>query len=105
MKYTSAQDFVVHQLELLKLERKTEIAESQKLLKTVSSKKLEEKGVCLMNLVINHIRSGLYGRTVVSFVSKVVGKELPATSLSSGTIKKYIFQLVEIIDNIFFHCR
>lgn len=87
MKYTCAEDFVVQQLELLQLERNAEITESQKLLDSVSSKKLEEKGVCMMNLVINHIRSGLYGRTVVAFVSKVAGKILPATSLSNGNPK------------------
>jgi hypothetical protein len=93
MKYNHVEDFVVHQLELLKLERNAEIAENQKLLENVSSKKLEEKGVCLTNLVISHIRSGLYARTIIAFIGKVAGKMLPATSLSNGNLENYSFTL------------
>lgn len=84
MKYASVEDFVSQQLNLLNLERDAEISESRKLQENTTAKQLQEKGVCLMNLSLQCIRSGLYGRSVASFSSKIVGKELPSTNLSSG---------------------
>ena len=91
MLFHSVEDFVRKQLNLLNLERDAEIAESRKLQETVSGKQLQEKGVCLLNLTLQNIRSGLYGRSIASFGSKIVGKELPSTNLSSGTIVVYHF--------------
>ena len=84
IKYASVEDFVRRQLDLLNLERDAEISESRKFQENVSAKQLQEKGVCLINLAVQNIRSGLYGRSIVTFVSKIAGKELPSTNLSSG---------------------
>lgn len=84
MKYSSIEDFVCQQLELLNLERDAEIAESRRLQENVPAKQLQEKGVCILNLVVQGLRSGLYGRTIVTFACKLVGKELPSSNLGSG---------------------
>ena len=98
MKYASVEDFVSQQLNLLNLERDAEISESRKLQENTSAKQLQEKGVCLMNLSLQCIRSGLYGRSVASFASKIVGKELPSTNLSSGILD--IFKILAIVGDI-----
>lgn len=84
MQYNCIEDFVNQQLELLNLEREAEIAESRKLQENVPAKQLQEKGVCILNLCVQGLRSGLYGRTIVTFGSKIVNKELPSSNLSSG---------------------
>ncbi len=84
MQYNSIEDFVIQQLELLNLERDAEIAESRRLQENISAKQLQEKGVCILNLVVQGIRSGLYGRTIIAFGCKLAGKELPSSNLSSG---------------------
>ena len=86
VKFNSVEDFVRKQLDLLNLEKDAEITESRKLQENVSSKQLQEKGVCLINLSVQNLRSGLYGRSIVTFGSKITGKELPSTNLSSGMI-------------------
>lgn len=86
MQFKSLEDFVIQQLELLNLERDAEIAESRKLQETFSAKQLQERGVCILNLVVHGMRSGLYGRTIITFGSKLVGKELPSSNMSSGDI-------------------
>lgn len=86
MQFKSLEDFVIQQLELLNLERDAEIAESRKLQETFSAKQLQERGVCILNLVVHGMRSGLYGRTIITFGSKLVGKELPSSNMSSGNI-------------------
>lgn len=84
MQYNSLEDFVIQQLELLNLERDAEIAENRRLQENISAKQLQEKGVCILNLIVQGIRSGLYGRTIITFGCKLVGKELPSSNLSSG---------------------
>lgn len=87
-KYDSVEHFVSQQLELLNIEKEAEIAQTRSLQENVSPKILQEKGVCLLSLRVVNIRSGLYGRTVVTFGPRIVGKELPSTSLSSGKVLK-----------------
>ena len=89
-KYNSVDDFVIKQLELLNIEKEAEIAQNRALQENVSPKVLQEKGICLLNLKVLNVRSGLYGRTVVTFGSKMIGKELPSTSLSSGNIDQLV---------------
>lgn len=84
MQYKSLEDFVSQQLELLNLERDAEIAESRRLQENLSAKQLQEKGVCILSLVVQGLRSGLYGRTILTFGSKMAGKELPSSNMSSG---------------------
>lgn len=83
-KYNSVEDFISQQLELLKIEKEAEIAQNRALQESVAPKVLQEKGICLLSLRVVNIRSGLYGRTVVTFGPKIVGNELPSTSLSPG---------------------
>lgn len=86
MKYGSAEEFVIRQLELLNIERDAEIAEGRKLQESTTAKILQEKGICLTNLALLNIRAGLYGRTIATFGSKIMGKELPSTNLGSGKL-------------------
>lgn len=86
MQFNSIEDFVSQQLELINLEKDAEVAESRRLQENVPPKQLQEKGVCILSLVIQGLRSGLYGRTIVTFGCKLVGKELPSSNLSSGRI-------------------
>ena len=85
MKYNSVEEFVSRQLELLNLERDAEIAESRKLQENTTAKQLQEKGVCLTNLILLNMHAGLYGRTIATFGSKIMGNDLPSTNLGSGT--------------------
>ena len=84
VKYNCVEDFVVQQLELLNIERDAEIAASRQLQENVSAKILQQKGVCLTNLSLQNLRSGLYGRSIASFGPKLHGNELPSTNLGSG---------------------
>lgn len=84
--YSNIEDFVSCQLDLVNLERDAEVSESRKMHDSVPAKQLQEKGICLLNLTLQGIRSGLYGRTLVTFTNKM-GKDLPATDLSSGKYK------------------
>ena len=84
MEYNSLEDFVSQQLDLLNLERDAEIAESRRLQENIPAKQLQEKGIGLLNLNVHGLRSGLYGRTIVTFCCKIAGKELPSSNLSSG---------------------
>lgn len=102
MQYNSIEDFVIQQLELLNLERDAEIAESRRLQENISAKQLQEKGVCILNLVVQGIRSGLYGRTIITFGCKLAGKELPSSNLSSGNFSFVVRkQSPVVISNIF----
>lgn len=94
MQYNCIEEFVKQQLELLNLERDAEIAESRRLQEDVPAKQLQEKGVCILNLNVQGLRSGLYGRTIVTFCSKLVGKELPSSNLSSGKLAKSILSVI-----------
>ena len=85
-KYGCVEDFVVHQLQLLDVERQAEVAENRQLHENVSSKLLQSRGVCLVNLSLVNVRSGLYGRSVASFAPKLAASDLPATSLGSGLL-------------------
>lgn len=98
MQYNSIEDFVIQQLGLLNLERDAEIAESRRLQENISAKQLQEKGVCILNLVVQGIRSGLYGRTIITFGCKLAGKELPSSNLSSGNFS-FVVQKQSPISN------
>lgn len=82
--YAGVDDFVARQMQLINLERDAEIDENRKLHDNVPAKQLQENGVCLLNLVLLNLRSGLFGRSIASFACRVADKELPSSDFSSG---------------------
>jgi hypothetical protein len=75
--------FVARQKELLGFEREAELAEAAQLLEGVPLRDLCQRGVALQRLRAVAIRTGLYGRTLVTFAS---GSEFPAHTITSGDI-------------------
>jgi len=78
--------FVLEQRRLLALEREAEVEEANILQSQTSLKELCQKGVAVQKVVVGGQVTGLYGRTVITFTSRVVGQELAAHSLTSGDI-------------------
>eukprot|EP00092_Neocalanus_flemingeri_P015084 GFUD01016295.1.p1 GENE.GFUD01016295.1~~GFUD01016295.1.p1 ORF type:complete len:986 (-),score=401.27 GFUD01016295.1:749-3706(-) len=78
--------FVVEQRALLALEREAEVEEVNILQSQTSLKDLCQKGVAVQKVVVAGQVTGLYGRTVITFTSRVVGQELSSHSLTSGDI-------------------
>ncbi len=77
--------FAKLQGELLNLERSCEVERAQDLVRAHSSdaRELEKRGLALRRVVVSECRTGLYGRTVVTY-SKEKSVPLPATNISNG---------------------
>lgn len=58
--------YVKETIELLNLERQTEIEESRAIYENTECDRLEKKGVCLRKMVLYDRRTGLYGRTLLT---------------------------------------
>lgn len=86
--YASLDTFINKQKELLKMEQQEEISERQKLFENQSLKELENKGICLRKLTIDHQKTGLFGRHIIVFTvpsnSKDANLETTSHRLSSG---------------------
>ena len=78
--------FVLEQRRLLALEREAEVEEANILQSQTSLKDLCQKGVAVQKVVVGSQVTGLFGRTVITFTSRIDGQELPAHSLTSGDI-------------------
>jgi len=80
--------FVSEQKKLLALERDAEIEESRLLQSSVSLRELCQKGVAVQKLVVGGQATGLYGRLVITWVSRLPGSnhELPSHNITSGDI-------------------
>ena len=80
--------FVIEQKKYLTLEREAEIEESRLLQSNVSVRELCQKGVAVQKLVVGNQATGLYGRLVITFVSRTPGhnQELPSHNITSGDI-------------------
>lgn len=78
--------FVVKTISLLNLERKTEIEETKSLQENISPKELQRRGVCLLKLRIRSRKTGLYGRSLLTFEVNKPGTDgkLPSHSLTPG---------------------
>ena len=74
------------QKQLLSLERDAELEESRLLKANVSLRDLCQKGVAIQRLVVGGQATGLYGRLVLTLVSRVHNQELAAHTLTSGDI-------------------
>lgn len=74
---------MARQKELLALEREAELAEAAQLLEGVPLRELCQRGVALQRLTVAACRTGLYGRTLVTFAG---GSDLPAHTMTSGDI-------------------
>jgi hypothetical protein len=79
--------FAKLQGELLNLERTCEVERAQDLVRAHSSdaRELEKRGLALRRVVAAESRTGLYGRTVITY-TKEKSVPLPATSISNGEI-------------------
>ena len=77
------EEFVSRQKELLALEREAELEEAAQLLEGVPLRELCQRGLALQRLSIAATRTGLYGRTLVTFTSV---SEFPAHTITSGDI-------------------
>lgn len=82
----AVEEFVRKCRELLAIERQTEVDETKQLLEACSPKELQRRGICLLKLRIGNKKTGLYGRTVISFETFWPGNDLPSHSLSAGDI-------------------
>ncbi|XP_064609271.1 DNA-binding protein SMUBP-2-like [Liolophura sinensis] len=82
----AVEKFVAKTLELLEIERDAEIEETRVLHENLPAKELQRRGVCLLKLRIAERRTGLYGRSIVTFEPHVSGQELPSHTLSPGDI-------------------
>ncbi|KAK3594546.1 hypothetical protein CHS0354_023602 [Potamilus streckersoni] len=80
----SLEEFVSKTLKLLEKERETEIEETRILTEKLPAKELQRRGVCLLKLKISSRRSGLYGRTVITFEPN--HGDLPSHNLTPGDI-------------------
>lgn len=84
--------FCALQRELLDIEHEAELAESTELLENESPQDLQNRGICILGLIVSNISSGLYGKSIVTFSHhlgysrKHQGVALPQTSISSGDI-------------------
>ena len=79
--------FVAEQKELLSLERDAEVEEARLLRSSVSLRELCEAGVAVQRLVVGGQATGLYGRLVVTLVSRGQhGADLAAHNITSGDI-------------------
>ncbi len=77
------EEFVTRQKELLALEREAELEEAAQLLEGVPLRDLCQRGLALHRLSVAGTRTGLYGRTLVTFTSSA---EFPAHTITSGDI-------------------
>lgn len=88
----SVQAFIQLQTELLKLERAAEMEENARLTENAALTVLERRGIALIRMGVLSTKTGMYGRTVISFVSSRGGAPqdnsmpLPATKIRSGDI-------------------
>ncbi|CAG2247330.1 IGHMBP2 [Mytilus edulis] len=78
--------FIETHLKLLDLERETEIEETRILTEKLPPKELQRRGVCLLKLRISGRKTGLYGRTILSFEASGGIKEFPSHNITSGDI-------------------
>lgn len=79
--------FVDRQLKLLEMERQAEIAEVDGLLATHSAKELEGLGLCIRNLRVESVSTGMGGHRLVKLVrAEGGGVPLPPTRLGPGDI-------------------
>ena len=70
MKYNTLDDFLLHQKELIELEHKTEVEQQTELYESKSLKHLENKGLCVRSVFVEHHKTGMFGRFVVTFSLK-----------------------------------
>ena len=77
---------------LLALEREAEVAETAALLQGLPLRQLCQRGAALQKLFISGSRTGLYGRTILSFTQRS-SVEFQAHNLSSGDIVGVITQV------------
>lgn len=84
----AVEQFVSKTLELLKEEREAEIEETRIWQENISLTDLQNKGVCLLKLLIGSQSTGLYGRTVIVLEPrKRLGfSTLPSNSFGPGDI-------------------
>jgi hypothetical protein len=99
----SLEKFAKLQGELLNLERSCEVERAQDLVRAHCSdaRELEKRGLALRRVQASESRTGLYGRTVVSYC-KEKAAPLPATSISNGKLNFIFYERVFIHEDLKF---
>ncbi|CAH6720232.1 DNA polymerase alpha-associated DNA helicase A [[Candida] jaroonii] len=71
------------------LEQKVDLNQTNAYLETYSVKKLAKLGLAVVNLIIDNIRTGLGGKTVIELViDTAIGKDIEIGSIKTGDIVK-----------------
>ncbi|XP_054164493.1 DNA-binding protein SMUBP-2-like [Oppia nitens] len=83
---TSVDQFVSHHLKLIDLDHNEEINQNKSYQQKLSLIDLQNRGICLIKLCKQSLRTGLYGRTVVTFGPMWSSQELPSNTISNGDI-------------------
>eukprot|EP01132_Coremiostelium_polycephalum_P002517 gene2517-3115_t len=78
--------FINKTLNLIEVERDSEVNESILAFKTLSNRELELQGITIRKLRIDRYSTGLGGRTLLKFISATPNQELPPHKLSPGDI-------------------
>ena len=80
-------EYIAKQLELVELERTTEIEEEIKLQSAFSPQELQKKGVCFVNLRITNLRTALRGRSILELEHGDFGQNpLPPNNFRTGDL-------------------
>jgi predicted subunit of tRNA(5-methylaminomethyl-2-thiouridylate) methyltransferase len=82
----SVDGFVFKHLKLIDLEHSEEIHQNKSYQQKLSLPELQNRGICLMKLCKQSMRTGLYGRTIITFGPKWSTQELAPNAISSGDI-------------------
>jgi ATP-dependent RNA/DNA helicase IGHMBP2 len=77
--------WIAAQQKLLGMERDAQLEQAVQALTTESAQSLESKGVTILKLFVDDVKSGLFGRTII-VLKDVFGRELSSHSITSGDI-------------------
>lgn len=78
------EDFISKTLNLLQIERTTELEENLNNRSNISIKELEKQGICISKLIIASVKSGLFDRVLVKVKKEFT--DLPPHKISSGDL-------------------
>ena len=95
-KAMSLEAFVSLQKELLEIEHKAELDQASEMA-SASVNSMEKKGMAVAKLFPVAMRTGMYGRTVIT-LQKNMKQELPANSLTTGesfSLTNTVFRILE----------
>jgi len=80
------QDYVKNTLDLIDIEKESEVNEALNNFSTLSNKELELKGVTVRKLKLTNVSTGLNGRSLLKFQSATLNLEIPPHKITPGDI-------------------